>query len=340
MSEFEIIANIRKVAESVPASELVRLGIGDDCCLLAPRPGEEIAASTDTVVEGVHFRFSYFNHYQVGAKAMAVAVSDLAAMAASPAAALASVAMPYDKSSPEVEKLAQGLIETGRRFDCPLIGGDLTASSESVVVTVTVFGTVEKGKAILRSGACVDDEIWITGTPGDAAAVLACLEAEFGEKHDSLPIPEKKLKEKFLLPTPRLKEAAVLAESGPPSAMIDISDGLAADLGHLLESSGVGAHLFSESFPVSDFARSVAEALGKPSEHFFLHGGEDYELCLTAPPGALSGSLKRLEEKCGTVLWRIGIITGDSGQLVLKRPDGRLETVPKKGFDHFDKLPA
>ena len=337
MGEFEIIANIRKIAESVPKSGVVRLGVGDDCCLLAPGPGEEIAASTDAVVEGVHFRFDYFSHYQVGAKAMAVAVSDLAAMAASPAAALASVAIPRDKGASEAEELARGLIETGRRFDCPLVGGDLSAGGSAVVVTVTVFGTVEKGKAILRSGAMAGDEIWITGAPGDSAAVLACLEAGLEGKNGSLPQPDRKLKEKLLLPEPRLKESLLLAESGPPSAMIDISDGLAADLGHLLESSGTGAHLYSESFPVSDFARSVAEAEGRPHEYFFLHGGEDYELCLTAPPGALGGGRERLEKECGTALRRIGIITGDSGKLVIERPDGRLETVLKKGFDHFNK---
>jgi len=337
LGEFEIIANIRKAAESVRASAVVRLGIGDDCCLLAPRPDEEFAASTDTIVEGVHFRFSYFNHFQVGAKAMAAALSDLAAMAASPAAALASVTMPADKVAAGAEKLALGLIETGRRYGCPLVGGDLTAGGV-VAVTATVFGTVAKGKSVLRSGAAPGDEIWVTGSPGDAAAVLACLEADPAAEKNILPEPGRELKEKFLLPTPRLKEALILAGSGPPGAMIDISDGVAADLGHLLESSLVGARLFSESLAVSDFAASVAGAKGLASEHFFLYGGEDYELCLTAPPGTLEGCPERLAEECGTSMRRIGIITAEAGQLVLERPDGRLETITKKGFDHFDRL--
>jgi thiamine-monophosphate kinase len=335
LGEFEIIANIRKAAESLQSSGMVSLGIGDDCCLLVQNPEEEIAASTDTVVEGTHFRFSYFSHYQAGAKAMAAALSDLAAMAASPAAALATVVMPYGKGAAEVEELALGLIETGAKFGCPLSGGDLTSGNGPMVITVTVLGTVTKGGAVLRSGAEAGDEIWVTGRPGDAAAVLTFLEAGAEATQAKLPEPSQELRNKCLQPSPRLKEALLLAGIGPPSSMIDISDGLAADLGHLLESSSVGARLFSESFPVSDYSRSMAESRGKSSEHFFLYGGEDYELCLTAPPGLLSGALDPLKETSGCLLSRIGVITGESGKLVLERPGGGLEEIEKKGYDHF-----
>ncbi|MBN2289918.1 MAG: thiamine-phosphate kinase [Candidatus Glassbacteria bacterium] len=340
MGEFEIIANIRRFAETVPVSGVVRLGGGDDCCLLAPRPGEELAASTDTVVEGVHFRLDYFSLYQVGAKAMAAALSDLAAVAASPAAALAAVAMPRHKGAQEAEELALGLIETGRKYGCPLVGGDLTSGDGPLVVNVTVFGTLPAGRAVLRSGAAAGDEVWVTGRPGDAAAVLACLEAELGAAKVRLPEPAPHLRKKFLLPTPRLKEALILAGEGPPSAMIDISDGLAADLGHLLDSSQAGARLLSQSFPKSGFAASVAEALGLGAEHFFLHGGEDYELCLTAAPGALDSAVERLKKNRCATLHRIGYITAETGKMVLERPDGSLEQVRKKGYDHFDKSPA
>ncbi|MEA2062061.1 MAG: thiamine-phosphate kinase [Gemmatimonadota bacterium] len=336
MGEFEIIEGIRARAEKVRHSESISLGIGDDCCLIAPAGDEQIAVSTDAFVEGVHFRFEYFDHFEAGARAMACALSDLAAMAAKPVGAVVSVAMPGNKSAAaDGAELARGLIETGERWGCPLIGGDLCLSPGPVVITVTVLGAVPNGRAVLRSGARPGDEIWVTGSPGDAAAVLACLEASLGNGQGDLPVPDRGLINSFKIPSPRLEQALLLAGSGGLSAMIDISDGLAADLGHILDASGVGAHLESNKFPISGFFGSVAASGGLSPEHYFLYGGEDYELCLTAPPGALEGKGRLLEKKHGTPLARIGTITGTRGELVIEQQDGRVDKINRKGFDHF-----
>jgi thiamine-monophosphate kinase len=332
LGEFEKIADIYRLARQIPSSRAVRLGIGDDCCLLTVPEGEELALSTDTVVEEIHFRLSYFDHYQVGAKAMLAALSDLAAMAASPVGALATVSIKEEKN---IDELARGLIDAGAKYGCPLIGGDLTSSTGPLVVTVTVAGLVKSGSAVLRSTARPGDRIWVTGAPGDAAAVLACLEEEMKSEKRGLTLPDESLKKKFYEPVPRLAEARALIVSGPPTAMIDISDGLAADLGHILESSGAGARLFAESFPLSSFSSQVAIALGFRAEHFFLHGGEDYELLFTVPPGVIEKEVSRLEKETSTTFTLIGEINEDSGKITIMRPDGSIEPITGSGFDHF-----
>jgi len=335
LGEFETISNIRHLAQKVKLSDAVPLGIGDDCCLLTPGEDEELALSTDSIVEDVHFRFSYFNYYQVGVKAMAAALSDLAAMAARPLGALVSVSIKTAAAGTELGQLARGLIDSGARFSCPLIGGDLTTSPGPLVVNVTVVGRVKKGCAIKRSTARIGDQIWVTGTPGDSAAVLARFEKVASGESAALPQPDESSIMRFLEPVPRLNEAFLLENTGALSAMIDISDGLVADLNHILEESAVGAVLFGESLPVSEFSKAMARALRLPPDHFCLYGGEDYELLFTAAPGFISEHRQRLEEKTGTKLSLIGEITGNRGQLQVARAHGRLETIRKKGFDHF-----
>ncbi|OGG01047.1 MAG: thiamine-phosphate kinase [Candidatus Glassbacteria bacterium RIFCSPLOWO2_12_FULL_58_11] len=338
MGEFETIARIRQMAEKIGTFKPVSLGIGDDCCLLEAAGDEEFALSTDAFVEGVHFRLDYFDYYQVGVKAAAASLSDLAAMGAEPAGALAAVSIRREDAETAIEDLAGGLIETCGRYDCPLVGGDLTASPGPLVVTVTVAGRVKKGQAILRSTAQPGDEIWVSGTPGDAGAVLAVLEQRRKSKTASLPEFDSTLLGRLLSPIPRLAEARLLRQAGPPTAMIDISDGLAADLNHILEDSGLGALLFARKFPLGEFQQSVAAVLGLPKDHFFLHGGEDYELLLTIPPGVLSKDAGDVREITGTALHRIGRLTGKKGELIVQREDGRFEALRKTGFDHFSSI--
>ena len=337
MGEFETISTIRQLAEKVRVSEHVRLGIGDDCCMVVPGEGEEIALSTDTIVEDVHFRVGYFDYYQIGVKAAAAALSDLAAMAAIPVGSLASICIRRDQNiSDLIIQLSRGIIDTGARFGCPLIGGDLSSSIGPLVVNITVIGRVQKDGAIKRSGARPGDGIWVTGNLGDSSAALVCLEERLrdgGKKR--LPEPFEMVKKSLFDPVPRLVEARLLKEFGPPSAMIDISDGLAADLGHILEASQVGATLYAETFPVSEFSKSVAMAHGLPPWHFFLYGGEDYELCFTAQPGLLEKHIPRLKAKTGTNFSYIGKITKEDGSLTFQHPDGSLTPVSKSGFDHF-----
>jgi thiamine-monophosphate kinase len=339
LGEFETIAWIKRLAEKVPSSAWVRVGIGDDCCVIAPDAGWELVLSTDAVVEGVHFRLDYFDCFQVGAKAMGSALSDLAAVAAEPVGALVTVSVDDKRPGAALESLARGLIDTGARYGCPLIGGDLTASPGPLIVNVTVIGRARCGCPVLRSGARPGDEIWVTGSPGDAAAVLACLEAGLRGEDGALPVPDRPTRDRLLCPTPRIREARLIYEAGPPGAMIDISDGLAADLGHILEASGVGALLDRGCLPASGFSRSVAQAIGLPPEHFLLHGGEDYELCFTVPPGLPAERIAGLEKTAEAALTRIGEITSERGVLALREPDGRVVPLSKSGYDHFSHNP-
>ncbi len=337
MGEFEQIANIRRLAEktALPGGS-VRLGIGDDCCLVAASSDEEIALSTDTIVEGVHFRLDYFSYYQIGVKAAAAAISDLAAMAAEPVGSLAAVSISQTAGENALEELARGLVETCKKYGCPLLGGDLTRSPAPLVATVTVIGKLPAGAAIRRSTARVGDEIWVTGSPGDAGAVLAVLESTPAAAGPRPQVTEEQAS-RLHEPVPRLAEARLLREAGIPTAMIDISDGVAADLNHILENSGCGALLFGNRLHVSDFSRSVAGDLELAPEYFFLYGGEDFELLFTAPEGAMKEHLASLKEKSGTSFSLIGRITEKTGELSIKREDGRMEVLEKTGFDHFNK---
>ncbi len=337
MGEFEHIANIRRLIEKTALpSGSVRLGIGDDCCLVGANSDEEFALSTDTIVEGVHFRLDYFSYYQVGVKAAAAAISDLAAMAAEPVGSLAAVSIAETAGDNALEELALGLIETCKKYGCPLLGGDLTRSPAPLVATVTVIGKLPAGSAIRRSTACVGDEIWVTGSPGDAGAVLAVLENARGGRGPR-PLVTEEQASRLHEPVPRLAEARLLRNAGLPTAMIDISDGVVADLNHILENSGCGAFLYGDRFPVSEFSHSVAGDLGLAPEHFFLYGGEDFEILFTAPEGAVQEQLTSLTEKSGTSFSLIGRITEKTGELSIKREDGRMEALEKTGFNHFNK---
>ena len=336
--EFEIIERIRRLAENPGLGNNIRLGIGDDCCVLNNESGQETVLSIDTVVEDVHFRRGYYSFFEIGGRAMATALSDLAAMAARPLAALAAVSMPKELSRDHIDELARGLIDTAARYGCPLIGGDMTSSPSGITITVTVVGSCPTDKAVSRSGACLGDEIWITGYPGTAAAVIGhCEKYLKSDGKTGYPEPSNELKGNVLVPRPRIDEAQIIAETGCLTSMIDISDGLAADLGHILEQSQCGAEIFIDRLPMNDYCTSVAEYLNKSAIDMVLYGGEDYELCFTTSPGTITGQLRdRIESSSGTNLHMIGRITEKSGSLELIDVDGKSSKLDTRGFDHFN----
>lgn len=335
MREFELIGRIRAAAESSPLPGTVRVGIGDDCCVLQPLCSDELVLSTDALVQDVHFRLEYFSHFQVGARAAAAALSDLAAMAAEPLGLLATVALPQGGDETALREIGRGLLEVCGRYGCPLLGGDLTASPGPLMLSLTVAGKAASGGAILRSGAEPGQYIWVTGTPGEAAAVLEYLELERAGKAEGLPRPDDTARERFFSPQPRIPEARYLNEAGPPASLIDISDGLAGDLGHILEASGVGADLDESALPLGPYSVALARALGKPDYHYLFHGGEDYELCLTAPVGALQHATPGFRSTFGLPLTRIGTVTANKESLLLRGKDGVLRKIQPKGYEHF-----
>jgi thiamine-monophosphate kinase len=247
---------------------------------------------------------------------------------------LAAASVPKTSGAQIVDELSAGLLAAASRWDCPLAGGDLSSTAGPVTLTITVVGRCAPGAAITRGGASVGEEIWLTDQCGDPSAVIETLEETDTDLAPLLEkIPELALGRLFS-PVPRLTEAQELLALGPPGAMIDVSDGVAADLGHILEESGVGAILEAKALPAGNYCRSRALETGLAPWHYCLYGGEDFQLLFTLPSGKIDRPT--LELDCGTIASRIGRITATAGELLLQDEHGALAPLPQKGFDHLD----
>lgn len=330
--EFDIIRrhfNRRELAFAVPA---VSLGIGDDCALLRPSPGCELAVSMDMLVEGVHF-LPDCDPFQLGQRTLLVNLSDLAAMGARPLCFTLALSLPRN-DAPWLARFSAGLARVAAVHHCPLVGGDLTASAPPVsgrtgplCLCVQVHGEVPAGAALRRSGARVGDAICVTGTLGDAAAGLRIL------RDGAWPALATPLRESLVqaFQTPPSRVAAGTALRGLASAAIDLSDGLASDLGHILRASGVGARVEVESLPLS--AGLCAALTPDQRLALALGGGDDYELCFTVPPPQLPQVTQRLAA-LGTPVCRIGEIV--PGSALQWWRDGRALALDVRGYNHFD----
>jgi thiamine-monophosphate kinase len=331
IGEFSLIASIRRRMEGRYPPE-VTLGIGDDCAVLQPQAGLEWVITTDTQVEDVHFRRAWLTPSQIGWRAMAVNLSDIAAMGAEPFGALAALTLPVATDATFFDQLLDGLCDLGLRFNCPLIGGNLARDPTHLSLTLTVLGRVPLGQAVLRAGARPGDEIWVSGRLGGAAAGLRTLQS-------TIPLPEtvsKALQQRYAQPMPRVREAIFLRTTGHLTSMIDLSDGLAGDLGHLCEESGVGARIIAEALPLQDGVHDVAAAQGEDPVEFALRGGEDFELCCTAVPGALTPWLDEFRGQFGVELTRLGVMTSERS-LWLMHADGSQTPLSPQSFDHFQR---
>lgn len=297
---------IQLIRSQLPASARpIRKGIGDDAAVFAPSAGAEIVVTTDMLVEGVHFDLAYFEAEEIGHKALAVNLSDIAAMGAEPLYALTSLALPDSTPDDFVAALYRGLGELARRHRVDVIGGNLSRSPGPLVIDVTLLGESRSG-FLSRDGARPGDLVAVTGVLGKASAGLAALRTH-GRKALTL-YPE--LAAAQLCPVPRLEEGRKLL--GRATAGMDISDGLASDLHHLARESGVGIRLEEASLPL---------APGVTLENA-LNGGEDYELLVTVPAPAPD-------------LHCIGVVTGNAGVVEMRHPDGRITPLPPRGWDHF-----
>jgi thiamine-monophosphate kinase len=313
--EFELIG--RHFTGRGARREDVVAGVGDDGAVVAPPAGAELVLALDTLVDGVHFPAGFDARF-VGHRALAVNLSDLAAMGAEPAWALLGLTIP----SPDEHWLAgfsAGFDALARRHGVALVGGDTTRGP--LTVTVTVAGTVSEGAALRRDGARAGDDLWVSGTPGDAAAGLRILQGRLNAQGRA----REALLARFQSPQARV--ALGVALRGIATACIDLSDGLLGDLGKLCAASGVGADLAGRELPLSAGLCSVA--LPAERVQFALDGGDDYELLFTADP-ADRARLTALD--AGVVLRRIGAVTGGGGVLVDGAPPAR---DAGHGFDHF-----
>ena len=307
LTEFSLIDKFFK--QSTPQNSETRLGIGDDCALLSIPNGYELAITTDTMVEGVHF-FADANPAQLGHKLLAVNLSDLAAMGAKPLAVTLALTLPRIDEI-WLSEFSEGFLKLARRYNVDLIGGDTTKGT--LILTVQAMGLVPNGQALKRSTAQVGDIIYMTGLLGEAGLGLKIKQGY--ECHAANAVA------RFHEPMPRIETG--LALRSVASACIDISDGLVGDLGHILKQSGVGACVDFDKLPLSDDVKSYIENTG--DEFMPLVAGDDYELCFTVPPKFAH----RVPENCTA----IGIIEKESG-LRLKKP-GHIETFTAKGYEHF-----
>ena len=314
ITEPELLEAIRKVLSG--AGPEVRVGVGDDAAVVAPGSGE-LVLTTDVMVEGTHFRSGLTTARDLGAKAMNVSLSDVAAMAASPRYALCALTLSDRVDAAWVMELFGGMREACDEHALWLVGGNLTRGSD-LTIAITVVGEVAPGRALLRSGAEPGDEIVVTGSLGGAAAGRRLVE---GAEHRGLGAAERDAVHRFMRPTARIGEAAVLARDGARS-MIDVSDGLTLDLSRLCEAGGVGARIDAARLPIHE-AATLEDALG---------GGEDYEVLATVADG--SDASTEMRRTFGVELSSIGVITEARG-LVLVDTAGNERTVDPAGWDPF-----
>ena len=313
--EFELIARhfTRPVRKAV-------LGVGDDCALLAPAPGMQLAVSSDMLVEGRHF-LSTVAPDRLGHKALAVNLSDLAACGAEPLAFTLALAMPRADDS-FLAPFAQGLFALAEAHAIELVGGDTTAGPLNICITA--FGQVPAGQALLRNGARPGDHLWVSGTLGDARLALEVFRGRValaGEAFESV-------RRAMELPQPRTKLGVALR--GVASSAIDLSDGLTGDLGHILQRSGVGVTVEVDALPRS--AVLAAQPLALQHE-CLLAGGDDYELLFTAPAAA-EAAVRAAGSAAGVAVTRCGRIDAQAGLRVVDGA-GRAVPTPWRGFDHF-----
>ncbi|MEJ0100665.1 MAG: thiamine-phosphate kinase [Pseudomonadota bacterium] len=325
MGEFELIERyFRRPATTVArARGDVVLGIGDDAALLVPPPGRQLVAALDTLVEGRHFPHDSAPH-SIGHRALAVNLSDLAAMGADPAWFLLALTLPAADEE-FLQAFASGMLALAAEHEVALVGGDTTAGPLSV--SVQALGFVDTGMALRRSGASAGDLLYVSGTPGDAAAGLHLAMGEADAP--ALDAAQRQwLLDRFLFPTPRVALGKNLR--GIATACIDVSDGLAADAGKLASASGCAAIIEIERLPLSPALRAQAGDAG--ATRLALGGGDDYELCFTVPPERVPGLEARLANvKCTATC--IGRIAAGSGIMLLE--GGVPSDQPITGFDHF-----
>lgn len=318
MNEFALIRRYFSSAGLARAD--VALGIGDDCAVLNPPPGMRIALTTDTLNAGIHFPAAT-DPDAIGYKSLAVSLSDLAAMGATPAWFSLSLSLP-EVSEDWLAGFSQGLYALAQQHEMQLIGGDTTRGPLSI--GITALGFLPADKALTRAGARAGDRIYVTGTLGDAALALAVLRREVTLAAEHHPHVFAKLNR----PQARVSEGTLLRDLA--SACIDISDGLVADLGHVLAASGVGARVDVRRLPISDAYRSVVADCGWAPA---LTHGDDYELCFTLP-AAQQPAFERLLPRFACGVTHIGDIEAEPG-LRLFDATGPVALPARAGFDHF-----
>ena len=310
-------------------------GIGDDCAVLLLDNGKFQVLTTDALVESVHFNLKYQQPEKLGWKTLAVSISDVAAMGARPQFAVLSLGIPQTLPMEFLDRFYKGLNQASSQYQVAVVGGDTVASPKHLFINLALLGETFEKKVFTRAGARPGDALLVTGTLGDSAAGLELLKT----KRKQIDIPQglqRKLIQKHLKPEPRMETARWLAQSRLNiTSMIDISDGLAQDLGHILKASGVGAELWKAHIPLSKSIIKAEKTMGFSALELALGGGEDYELLFTLSPEDVNNLNIESITQAGPPVTQIGVITATKGiRLVEVNGHKRLLQRPE-GFNHF-----
>jgi thiamine-monophosphate kinase len=323
LREDDVVAAIREIVAS-PTSRRIVLGIGDDAAIWQPSRSHTSVITTDMLVEGVHFTRELMPFFDMGWRAMAANVSDVAAMGARPVLATVAVGVPETLSHDELFEVYRGLAAMASRAKLAIVGGDLSRAP-ALTLSIAAVGEVRTSNLKLRSGGCAGDVVAVTGPLGAARAGLIVA-------RDGLAIDDTVAQaafDAFRRPQPRFGEGRFLAASRNVRAMMDCSDGLSTDLDRLCTASGCGAAI--ECVPVADAARAVAERLGEDAQAFALAGGEDFELIVAVRAQAYPHVSQRFASHFGRPLLRIGTLRAQPGV------SWREQTLARSGWDHFSR---
>jgi thiamine-monophosphate kinase len=325
LSEFKLITKLTSQLQQQNGSIL--LGIGDDCAVFEKDAQQVNLISTDALIEHVHFDLSYTSFADLGRKALAVNLSDVAAMAGEPVCAVISLAIPKHVNESALQDFYKGLNACAKEYEVAIVGGDTCKSLRDFMITVTVVGVAEKSKYKTRSAAKAGDQIYMSGVLGSSAIGLAGFQQDKAVRDV--------FKTAHLTPKPQLKLAQVLAELPEVHACIDLSDGLLQDLGHVLKQSNVGAKVFEGKVPVHESFTSTCESLGLDALQTKLAGGEDYQLLFTVKAGAKEMLSELVLAKGIAMPVCIGEIVSDDAGLTLLDSQEQEVKIKTQGFDHF-----
>ena len=332
-AEFALIKLLQaQVRRSDP--QVIR-GIGDDTAVIRTSASEWTLMTTDLLADGVHFDPATSPFEDIGYRAAIANLSDIAAMGGTPRFMLVAIAIPPTGSTNQIQRLYRGMMQAVRPYRVSLIGGDTSASTQGLFVSITLTGTVKPHRVLLRSGAQVGDHLYVTGTLGDSHAGLGLLRTPAGRGSNTLrPTHARFLLRRHHRPSARIAEGQWLIRHGLSGAAIDLSDGLTGDLTHLCEESRVGAELFPAALPLSPACRAYATSRGLDAVDIALQGGEDYELLFTVP-AAQQGRFERLAACTDFRFTCIGRITSRRSGLRLRTEQGTTHPLVVTSYEHF-----
>ncbi|MCI0515697.1 thiamine-phosphate kinase [candidate division KSB1 bacterium] len=330
LGEFGLIARIQKLLPPIMHPDVI-LGIGDDAAVLRIDDQRVWLITCDIQIEDQHFRRAHLTPYQLGRRAMAVNLSDIAAMGGRPLFALVSLAFPKNLPLVDFEGLYQGMRDQLGEFNVAVIGGNLSHSDARLIIDITLIGEARTGEFLTRGSARAGDRIFVTGELGASGAGLLLLE-KYG-----LNAPEalKSLVEKHLQPQPRLVAGQLIAQSGWATAMIDLSDGVASDLSHICEQSRVGAELVASQFPLPPPMETVSQLIGQSGVDLALHAGEDYELLFTMKPATPAAWFTEFTRQTRLICTEIGRILPRPTDFQMILPSQQVTRLQPTGWDHF-----